>query len=255
MSGWIKIHRKITEWEWYSDANTMRLFIHLLIIANHKDTNWRGVLVPAGAVLTGRVKLAESLGISQQEVRTSLEHLKATNEITIKSTKKYSIISITNWINYQQDNQQINQQSTNNQPTINHIQECKNEKNEKNEDIEAAVKAYSDMAKDSGLPDIIKITPQRKTHLKARLDEFGLDGWNKALRKVKNSDFCKGSTGWKADFDFIVKQGNFVKIMEGKYDGSGNVAAYRPNSETNNRGSGEQVSNELKKLRESGAML
>ena len=33
MSGWIKLHRKITEWEWYSDANTFRVFMHLLLTA------------------------------------------------------------------------------------------------------------------------------------------------------------------------------------------------------------------------------
>ena len=31
MSGWIKIHRKITEWEWYDDVNTFRLFMHLIL--------------------------------------------------------------------------------------------------------------------------------------------------------------------------------------------------------------------------------
>jgi hypothetical protein len=37
MSGWIKIHRSILEWEWYEDTNTFRLFMHLILKANHKD--------------------------------------------------------------------------------------------------------------------------------------------------------------------------------------------------------------------------
>ena len=40
MSGWIKIHRQILEWEWYSDTNTFRVFLHLLLKANHKEKKY-----------------------------------------------------------------------------------------------------------------------------------------------------------------------------------------------------------------------
>ena len=40
--GWIKLHRKFKEWEWYQDENTKSVFIHLLLDANHKDKKWRG---------------------------------------------------------------------------------------------------------------------------------------------------------------------------------------------------------------------
>jgi hypothetical protein len=120
MSGWITLHRKFLDWEWYGDQNTSRLFIHLLLTANHKDQKWRGVEIRRGQVLTGRSALAVTSGLSVQTVRTSLQRLQSTNEITIKKTNKYSIITITNWEKYQGNNQQGNHQSTINQPSTNH---------------------------------------------------------------------------------------------------------------------------------------
>ena len=131
--GFIKLHRSILDWEWYQDSVTTRVFLHLLLNANWEDSRFQGHKVSAGSLVTGRKELAESLGISEQSVRTALNHLKSTNEITIKSTNKFSIVSIVNWEKYQcrdvetnqQINQQANQQLTNNQPTTNHIKEYK----------------------------------------------------------------------------------------------------------------------------------
>jgi hypothetical protein len=74
--------------------------------------------------------------MSEMQIRTALEHLKTTKEITIKTTNRFSIITICNYNTYQdencEDNQQDNQQITNKQPADNHIQEYKNDKKEKN---------------------------------------------------------------------------------------------------------------------------
>ena len=118
--GYIKINRSMAKWEWYKDMNTKAVFLHLLIMANWKDGRYRGDVIPRGSLVTGRKKLAEELGISEQSVRTSLNHLKSTNEITIKSSSKYSVITINNYEKYQGINQVPNQQLTNDQPTTNH---------------------------------------------------------------------------------------------------------------------------------------
>src|SRR3990167_268088 len=97
----IKLHRKITEWEWYTDANTNRLFMHLLLKANFKSNRWQGVEILPGQLVTGRKVLADELKLSEQEIRTSLNKLKSTNEITIKSTNKFSIVTVCKWLDYQ----------------------------------------------------------------------------------------------------------------------------------------------------------
>ena len=118
MSGWIKIHRKILDWEWYDDSNTFRLFMHLLLKANHKDKKYRGIVVKTGSILTGRDLLSMETGLSVQQVRTCLERLKSTNEITINSGRQGTIIQIVKYkdylvstndstVNQPQDNQQV----------------------------------------------------------------------------------------------------------------------------------------------------
>ena len=129
-NGWVKLHRKLTEWQWYQDSKTLHLFLHLLLTANHQPKKWRKIIVERGQLITGRLSLKEQTGISEQSIRTVFEKLKSTNEITIKSTNKYSIVTICNYNKYQDDkreiNQATNQQLTNNQPTTNHKQECNN---------------------------------------------------------------------------------------------------------------------------------
>lgn len=124
---WLKLNRGLLKWGWYSDANTMRVFLDILLNANYEDGEYRGHQIKAGQCVIGRKALAKRLCISEQSVRTALEHLKSTNEITIKSTNKFSIATITNWAKYQcrddetnhQNIHQASQQSTNNQPTTN----------------------------------------------------------------------------------------------------------------------------------------
>jgi hypothetical protein len=130
--GWIKLHRSIIDWEWFDDANTLSLWIHLLLKANYKDSTWHGVEVKRGSMIAGRIELSKMTGISEQSIRTSLSKLKSTNNITIKSTNKYSVISINNYDKYQDTNQPDNQQLTSNQPATNHVLRSKEVKKERN---------------------------------------------------------------------------------------------------------------------------
>jgi len=66
--GWIKLHRQILNWEWYSDTNTFRLFLHLLLTANFKDQKYQGKLIKKGTLITGRDKLSYETGLSVREV-------------------------------------------------------------------------------------------------------------------------------------------------------------------------------------------
>jgi|NorSeaMetagenome_1021524.scaffolds.fasta_scaffold03032_10 hypothetical protein len=142
MNGWIKLHRQLLEWEWYDEPDTFRLFMHCLLKANHKDNNYRGQIVKAGSFLTSRDLLSKETGLSVQKIRTSLERLELTKEITTKKSKKGTVLQIVKYKNYQgdnqvdnhQSNQQSNQQLTNNQPTANQqLTTNNNDNNEENE--------------------------------------------------------------------------------------------------------------------------
>ena len=100
---WIKLHKKLLNWEWYSDINVTRLFIHLLLIANWQDGRFKGVEIPRGSLITGRKKLAKETGLSEQQIRTAIDKLKSTNEITTITTNTFTIISIQNYDIYQEN--------------------------------------------------------------------------------------------------------------------------------------------------------
>lgn len=131
MDGYILIHRKLLEWEWYSSVNDTRLFIHCLLKANWKDGRFKGTLIPRGSFVTSFNSLVKETGLTRQQVRTSLEHLKSTHEITHKTNYQYSIITINKYNEYQIDNTQSNQRLTNEQQTnnTNRIKEIKEIKN------------------------------------------------------------------------------------------------------------------------------
>lgn len=110
MEGWIKLHRKMLEWEWYNDNNTKIVFLHLLLTANHKEKKWQGITIKRGQKLTSLQHLAEETNLSMQQVRTALDKLKSTNEITTKSTNRNTLITVEKYSNYQDKDEENNKQ-------------------------------------------------------------------------------------------------------------------------------------------------
>ena len=127
---YIKLSRKILEWEWYSDVNTCRLFIHMLLKANWKDGRFQGKEIPRGSFVSSYQNLSSETGLSVKNVRTALEHLKSTGEVAVNRHPKYSVFTIKNYCQYQSTGSQpaVNRQSTGSQPAT--IEERKKERKE-----------------------------------------------------------------------------------------------------------------------------
>lgn len=92
--GFIKLPRDIINSAWYHKGNTIRVYLHLVLLANISDCMFETHTVHWGQVATSRKSLADSLHLSVQEVRTALTHLKTTGEITIETTSKFLIVTI-----------------------------------------------------------------------------------------------------------------------------------------------------------------
>lgn len=134
-NGWIKLHRKILDWEWYDDTNVVRLFVHFLLLANNTDKKWRGIEIKKGQLVTSVAALSEQLGLSTKQIRIAIDKLKGTNEIAIKTTNKFSLVTICKYESYQlseeckgQTKGQAKGQTEGNQ-TANKGQQLKNNKN------------------------------------------------------------------------------------------------------------------------------
>jgi hypothetical protein len=115
--GWIKLHRKILDWEWFQDSHTYHLFTYLILSANHESKRWRGITIERGQLVTGRYKLSAQTGLSERKIRTCLERLIECNEISIKTTNRFSIITLCNYDSYQSLDNDSDQQTTNKRPT------------------------------------------------------------------------------------------------------------------------------------------
>jgi len=106
-TGWVKLHRQLLDWEWYNDVNTTRVFLHLLLVANHKDNNWRGIEIKRGQRLTSISSLASETHLSIKNIRTSIKRLKSTNEVASYSTAQHTVFTMVNYDLYQDEASEV----------------------------------------------------------------------------------------------------------------------------------------------------
>lgn len=149
--GYIKLYRKMMKWGWYTDTNAKCVFLHLLFLAQYEECFYRGVKLDVGQAVTSIREIATQTGISVQSVRTALDHLKSTQEITQLPHGKFSVFTVKKYSEYQGDNTISNNQVTQNQHSANtdpyikksRSQEVKNIK-EKNISIEILKKKFGE---------------------------------------------------------------------------------------------------------------
>lgn len=84
---------------------------------------------------------------------------------------------------------------------------------------EKIVKRFNEMLVPM-LPKVAIISDARKQAIKAIYNKHGTESIEKVFCKVKDSAFLRGDNeqGWKCNFDWIFKERNFIKILEGNYD-------------------------------------
>ena len=120
MVGWIKIHRSFLDWEWFDKPEMVQLFVYLILKANHDDKEWHGMTIERGQIVTSVAKIAQDTRLSARIVRTCLERLKSTNEVTIETTSKYTIVTVSKYDIYQDvenESDKVNDKVTDKQTT------------------------------------------------------------------------------------------------------------------------------------------
>lgn len=117
-----------------------------------------------------------------------------------------------------------NQPNQPNQP--NHFlseTDVSSESAQKTETLEALLAAYRKY-KAPTMPDWMKITPERKTAVERALQKRsidGPDGFIELFKRAAKGAFINGTTGWKSNLDWLLKENNAVKVLEGNYDNKG----------------------------------
>lgn len=118
--GFVVIHRKIMDWEWYTDPNTAHLFIHCILRANHKDKVWHGVQIKRGSFITSYEALAFETGLTVRQIRTALDnHLLVTGELKKETNNRFTLITVVNYDKYQDRQNNILKRKNDKQTTSN----------------------------------------------------------------------------------------------------------------------------------------
>lgn len=201
--GYIKLWRKSIDSGWLSNHILWCFWCWCLLKATHKPIEqiigFQTIHLEPGEFIFGRNKAAKELRASPQQIRTCLNSLKKMENLTIKSTNKFSIISIINWDIYQQDkmqiNQQINKPLTSKQPATNHKQEHKNKRKEiiYPDDFETFWKEY----------------PKHVKKIVAFAEWKKIDTSNGTLQKIMN-----GIKDWKNSQQWNDNDGKYIPDPE-----------------------------------------
>jgi|TARA_R100000458_G_C8264839_1_gene239999 hypothetical protein len=103
MKGWIKLHRKILDNGVFADAELLKVFIWCILKANINidEKNVYDAKIKQGQFLTGRISASEELYIKPSTVHNRLKKLQRMGYIKLKSTNKYTIITVLKYKQYQ----------------------------------------------------------------------------------------------------------------------------------------------------------
>ena len=189
MSGWICLHRKLLNWEWYSDNNTKILFIHCLLRANHTDAKWKGKHISRGQFITSLESLSRETCLSVSQVRTSISKLKSTGEITDKSQARSRVITVVGYDSYQ-DNSKQNSRiiAAKSQDNRSEIATDNNDNNENNENKKTSAKRFVPPSID----EVLIYCTERKNNVNAQefVNHYEANGWMRGKTKIKDWKAC-----------------------------------------------------------------
>lgn len=238
--GFIKLSRSISACNWFEDNNTLAVLVRLTLSAEWQDTSCNGIELKRGQLITTIPQIAQSNQLTVQQTRTILNRLKSTGRITVRSTPKFSIITLNDFDSDFESNSQINRQTPENQQTeqqrINrpsllykenkNIQEAEETARTRasgavSNVLETAVREYNEICK-----SLEPLTGELSYHqgrlvVEAFKELHGVS-FAEYFRRVEGSAFLTGksSSSFKADFNWLIRPENVAKVLSGKYDKS-----------------------------------
>lgn len=284
--GWIKLHRQITENEfWFSERFTRsQAWIDLLVLASHKSRTLfvRGteINLKPGDLCYSQLSLAGRWQWNRKTVMSFLTLLKKREMILIKTDKRLShlttVITIRNWSEHQADGQLSGQRNgqwrdngTDTNNNENNVQNVEKKDGDfptpdhsgenLNQNINEIVGAWNGLAERHKLSKVSKITPTREKGIIARLKNADFN-MVEMIRAMEEQPFLFGENdrGWSVDFDWIfLHPDNYVKVMERKYKNataSTNLTRRTGSSQTD-RAQFRHSEEEIHKLRELEATM
>lgn len=289
-AGWIKISRSIAEhWLW-KDAEILKWWLDLLLMAawkEHKELVGRQLVsLEKGQLIASLAYLCKRWKRSRPMVESFISNLEQDGMITKAVCNNISIITIANYECYQTTNDAYldayqtdcessgyidgdttpyayldahpnadldttecttpyaHPYATNRRivKNSNNILKKENIKERKEVDSQNSptfvatatqkvdysklLEFFNQTISESGsvIKEIRQLTERRKLAIQARARENGKESLMEVIKQAAKSDFLNGRNdrGWVADFDWLMRPNNFVKVLEGNYNNNGN---------------------------------
>lgn len=228
-SGWVYAYRKAWTHPAFNNLREAAIWNFLYQNAFWEDgeRNFNGhtFSLKRGQIVVSVSFLAKGFCMSEKGVRVVIQKLEKHGMLVKQGANRGTIITICNYDEFQTKEktkgEQEDKQRANRGQTKGDNNKELNEGKELNEVIVRAFASYNAVAETIGIPKAQKLSKTRQSKLKERLKDCGgIDGWNSAMEKLSASSFLSGQNdnGWRADFDFILQEKSFTKLMEGSYD-------------------------------------
>lgn len=239
---WIKIttdmfdNRKIKHLRRLPDGNNIVLiWVMLLTMAGRCNAN--GMIFLTENIPYTPKMLADELNFEENTVRLALDALEQLNMIVTDS----GFFSIAGWEEYQniEGMDKIREQTRkrvakhrekqkllqgNVTVTDSNAADIEEDKEEEIEierekiDYKGIVNTFNSVC--VSFPSVKVISDARKKAIKARLKNYSVDDFKTLFEKAEASSFLKGknSNNWSATFDWLIKDANMAKVLDGNYD-------------------------------------
>lgn len=226
MQGWIKTHRSKLNWEWFTDYKTSHLFEYILLCASHNEYRHKGKIFKPGQMPFGYEKASQQTGLSVRMIRTSLDKLISTNEVTKQSSRQGTVITVVNWEKYQvETNDLTNKRQTTDKRTTS-TNNVNNENNDNNiykgdyVEPDTVIQLWNDTMPKHGYPyaKTLGSGVYIREFLNARRYLKTVDDWRELFTKVIESQGnVSKNDGWIINLNWLVNHDNALKIINGNF--------------------------------------
>ena len=233
-------------------------WIDMLLMTNYKDKqilfNGRMLTIKRGSFVTSIVSLSKRWDMNRRTVKRFLDVLKSNGMITYECTTECTTVFITNYATYQgffDENEVQNEHcdhekrhtadgdaQPNAQPNAHNIRNKESKEGKEIKEIREDTTADEPPAAPSSripyesirllyneicvsFPRCQTLSEARKKAIKARFTSGKTyEDFQTLFAKAEASSFLKGKNdrNWQANFDWLIKDANMAKVMDGNYD-------------------------------------
>lgn len=243
---WIKIttdmfdNRKIRHLRKLPEGNSIVLIWVMLLAMAGKCNDHGKIYLTENIPYTPKM-LADELDFEENTVQLALQALEQLDMIVLDD----GYFSITGWEEHQniegmdriREQNRIRKQRQREKERLiaescvmsrdsHATEEDKDKEEEKDIDKESKEKATCEQVVDLyrsicvSYPSVKTLSEARKKAIRARLKVYSLEDFRKMFEKAEGSAFLKGANNrnWSANFDWLMKDANFAKVIDGNYD-------------------------------------